>query len=248
MKKKFSTRRKIMTNKFWKFVTEDGCSPRVYDSIKYIPGETIEIKDADPDKTLQCSSGIHCLYFSDEQYNEYNVLFGPKVAILEVNEEDIIFYENNGKCRVRKAKVLEVKEPEIWMRTGNGNPTWALNCVRYCGHHPDVMQVVIDSGSKEDSYWYAKDILKGHDYRLMQVFIDDQNPLWAYYYALNILKGHDERLMQIIIDEQNAHYAYYYAYYIIKGHNEKLMEIVNNDYYYKILYEKDILNKEKNND
>ena len=104
-----------MTKKFWKFVTEDGCSPGKFGKIKYIAGETVEVEDADPDKNIQCSSGIHCIDFSDKQYNPCNIImFGPKVAILEVDEKDIIYYEKGGKCRVKKAKVLEVKESELW--------------------------------------------------------------------------------------------------------------------------------------
>ena len=264
-----------MTKKFWKFVNEDGCSPGGYGVIKYTQGETVEVKNTNLDKERQCASGIHCIDFSDKQYDPCSIMFGPKVAILEVDEENIVYYEKNGKCRVKKAKVLEVKEPELWMRTGNGNMAWTLDCSVYCWHHPDIMQVIIDSRStghayryardilerhdeklmqviinSGDAYYayaYAKDVLKGHDERLMQVIID-QNIHYTYYYAKDVLKGHDEKLMKVIIDAQDAYYAYCYALDVLKGHDEKLMEIANNDPYYKDLYEENILNKEKNND
>ena len=275
MKKLFSTRRNKVTKKFWKFVNEDGCSPGVCVTIKYTPGETVEVKYADPNPEIQCASGIHCIDFSDEKYNSRNIVFGPKVAILEVDEKDIIYYKKGGKCRVKKAKVLEVKEPEIWMRTGNNNSFWALTCAYHCGHHPDVMQVIIDNKDGNDAYYYAKNVLKGHDERLMQVIIDSQslgyaynyallisghdeklmqvildiqNSEYAYCYAKSILKRHDERLMQVIIDNQDAKYAYHYAKNILQEHNEKLMNIIENDSYYKNLYEENILNKEPNND
>ena len=216
-----------MTKKFWKFVTEDGRSPGDYKPIKYTPGETIEVKDTDPRKNIQCSSGIHCLDFSDEKYNSCNIVFGPKVAILEVDEKDIIYYEKNGKCRVKKAKVLEIKEPELWMRTGNGDSNWAWRCGRYCGHHPDVMKFIIDNKDGNDAYLYAKNV-SGHDERLMQVILDAQNPEYAYYYALNVLEGHDERLMQVMIDNPRVYYAYWYANDVLKGHDEKLMQVIIN--------------------
>ena len=158
-----------MTKKFWKFVTEDGCSPASDNVIKYIPGGTVEVENANPDPEIQCASGIHCLCFSEKQYSRENIAFGPKVAILEVDEKDIIYYEENGKCRVKKAKVLGIQEPELWMRTGNGNNLWALDCAYECGHHPDVMQLIINEKSSYDAYRYAFNVLKGHDERLIQV-------------------------------------------------------------------------------
>ena len=232
-----------MTKKFWKFVTEDGCSPGKFGKIKYIPGETIEVEDADPDKSIQCSSGIHCLDFSNEQYDDHNIVFGPKVAILEVDEENIIYYEKNGKCRVKKAKVLEVKEPELWMRTGNGNISWILGCGGYCGHHPDIMQLIIDEKNSQFAYWYALEVLKGHDERLMQVIIDGVSAEPAYCYAHDVLKGHDEKLMQVILDGKNARYAYYYAKSILKKHDERLMNVVidGQDHYSAFFYANDVL-------
>ena len=71
-----------MTKKFWKFVKGNGCSPGYgVHKIQYIPGETVEVEDADPDKSIQCSSGIHCIDFSDEQYDYENIAFGPKTIL-----------------------------------------------------------------------------------------------------------------------------------------------------------------------
>ena len=234
-----------MTKKFWKFVNEDGCSPGRFGEIKYIPGETVEVEDADPDAEMQCSSGIHCLDFSDEKYDDHNITFGPKVAILEVDEEDIIYYEKGGKCRVKKAKVLEVKEPEIWMQTGNRDIEWLLHCVYHCGHHSDVMQVIIDEKNAYGAYHYALDILKGHDEGLMQAIIDSGNPYYSYSYALDILKGHDEGLMQVIINAQDAFYAYYYACRILKGHDERIMQAIIDaqDSRYAYYYALEVLKK-----
>ena len=216
MKKIFSTRRNRVTKKFWKFVDGNGCSPGSFGVIKYITGETVEVKDANPNENIQCASGIHCLDFSDEQYDEHNMVFGPKAAILEVDEEDIIYYGKGGKCRVKKAKVLEVKEPELWMRTGNDNSKWAFD--------------------------YALVVVEGHDPDLMEVIIKNKIVPHAYNYAFYILGEHNEKLMNIIIDARNAHYAYYYALNVLKGHDEKLMEVVNKDHFYKKRYAFYILN------
>ena len=232
-----------MTKKFWKFVTEDGCSPGKFGKIKYIPGGTIEVEDADPNTKKQCASGIHCLDFSDGMYDDENIIFGPKVAILEVNEEDIIYYRKGGKCRVEKAKVLEIKEPELWMRTGNNNPAWSLDCAYICGHHPDLMQVIIGVQDARYAYCYARDVLERHDETLMEIIINSNDLHYSYLYAREVLKGHDERLMQVIIDSKSAQYAYYYAKSILKRHDERLMKIICNssnvtyayDYAYKII-------------
>ena len=242
MKKLFSTRRNKVTKKFWKFVNEDGCSPGDFDKIEYIPGETIEVEDADPRKNIQCSSGIHCLDFSDEKYNSCNIVFGPKVAILEVDEKDIIYYKKGGKCRVKKAKVLEVKEPELWMKTGNGNSLWALNCAAYCGHHPDVMQTIIDSQNPEQAYSYAA--LNGHNEKLMQIILDSKNVRFAYLYARYALAGHNEKIMQLIIDgSKSTSYAYLYAKHVLQGHDEKLMQVILDaqDAFYAYDYANDII-------
>ena len=253
MKKMFSTRGLSMTNKlfgfmknilfkktttkkFWKFVKKDGYSPGEYKVIKYIPGETVEVKDADPDPKIQCSSGIHCLDFSDGMYDDFNITFGPKVAILEVDEKDILYYKEGGKCRVKKAKVLEVKEPELWMRTGNGNSLWALYCAHICGHHPNVMQVILNKQNASEAYSYAHLILKGHDERLMQTIINSGDSYYSYHYALDVLLGHDERLMQVIIDKQDVSSAYLYAKYVLQGHNEQLMKVILDGQYPEFAY------------
>ena len=231
-----------MTKKFWKFVTGDGRSPGDYSQIKYTPGKTVDVEDADPNPERQCAAGIHCVDFSDEKYDIINIVFGPKVAILEVDEKDIIYYKKGGKCRVKKAKVLEVKEPELWMKTGNGNSLWALNCAAYCGHHPDVMQTIIDSQNPEQAYSYAA--LNGHNEKLMQIILDSKNVRFAYLYARYALAGHNEKIMQLIIDgSKSTSYAYLYAKHVLQGHDEKLMQVILDaqDAFYAYDYANDII-------
>ena len=215
-----------MTKKFWKFVTKDGFSPGGCGSIKYTTGKTLEVEDANPDKSIQCSSGIHCIDFSEKEYDYSNIIFGPKVAILEVDEKDIIYFKEGSKCRVKKAKVLEVKEPELWMKTGNGDVEWTFKCSYSCGHHPDVMQVIINNKDSQYAYYYANDILQKHDERLMQVIINNKSIHYAYHYSIDVIEGHDERLMQVILDAKDSEYAYLYAKHVLQGHEEKLMQVI----------------------
>ena len=51
---------------FWKFIGKDDKSIGKFGKIHYIPGETIEVLNANPNKTIQCSSGIHCFAFTDQ--------------------------------------------------------------------------------------------------------------------------------------------------------------------------------------
>jgi len=118
----------MATKRFWKFISEENKSlnprgnPLVYDV-----GAILEVPDADT-TNVQCSSGIHCLVVTKEAIDPYNVSFGPKIAILEAEEEDVIYFESNGKCRLRKCKVIDVlTDPPGWMKTGNGHSGFTKN-------------------------------------------------------------------------------------------------------------------------
>jgi len=112
----------MATKRFWKFINKENKSlnprgnPLVYDV-----GAILEVPDADTNN-VQCSSGIHCLAVTKEAIDPYNVSFGPKIAILEAEDEDVIYFDISGKCRLRKCKVIDVlTDPPGWMKTGNGN-------------------------------------------------------------------------------------------------------------------------------
>ena len=114
--------------KFWKFVSSDGYSLNggrgASNSIYYSPGKVIEVSNANPDTTIQCSSGIHCIAYTRDKINDENILYGPKIAILEADPKDIIFQDMTGKCRLKRCKVIDlidVVDAEPWMITGNGS-------------------------------------------------------------------------------------------------------------------------------
>jgi hypothetical protein len=112
----------MATKRFWKFVNQENKSlnPRGKPLV-YEVGAILEVPDADTDN-VQCSSGIHCLAVTKEAIDPYNVSFGPKIAILEAEDEDVIYFEISGKCRLRKCKVIDVlTDPPGWMKTGNGH-------------------------------------------------------------------------------------------------------------------------------
>lgn len=129
---------------FWKFVTGKNFSPGNFGRLLYEPGTTVEAPDADLDHNIQCGKGIHCIAFTPECLTSENIAFGPKVAILEVEKQDVIYYEKNGKCRVKKAKVIEVKAPEDWMITGNGSIGWCLEMAaatqRFYPEHLEIIK------------------------------------------------------------------------------------------------------------
>ena len=164
-----------MTKRFWKFVSENGCSLGYHGKIHYVPGEIIEVKSTNMDKTIQCASGIHCLNFTDQKYDMHNMIFGPKVAILEVEEEDIVYYEKNGKCRVRKAKILEIKEPEDWMKSGNENIEWWFNyCIKNREESEGLYNLIVKSRNVDCAYCYACNILHRHDEELYSIIKDSR--------------------------------------------------------------------------
>lgn len=115
--------------RFFKFVDKDGRSINsAFKKISYIKGETIKV-NANPDNQ-QCGTGIHCIIMdSDNPIRPDNIMFGPSVAILEADEKDIVYYNINGKCRLKKCKVIDVYEidklPED-IKLGRGDMYFAL--------------------------------------------------------------------------------------------------------------------------
>ena len=217
--------------KFWKFIGEDNKSlTDTYMKIEYKVGETITIKDCDMNK-VQCSNGIHCLDFTAEKYEYRNILPGPKVAILEVEDEDVVYYQENGKCRVRKAKVLEIKEPEDWMKHGNKNEEWAysyaLDVIQ--GHDENNYNVILNGENLMWASYYASEILRKHDEKIYNAILKSKNPDVAWDYVSFSLKGkHDEKIYDLLIESKDLDNLLYYAEYIL-GHDEKIYDLVIKD-------------------
>jgi hypothetical protein len=118
--------------KFWKFVNNDngvfvstGCMASGK-KIKYSINETVEVDDYDEDSDIQCGRGIHCLPWNTNMYfNADHMAFGNHIIELEVAEKDIIFWNENDKCRVSKCNVVDEVNPVYdWMITGGMNPEW----------------------------------------------------------------------------------------------------------------------------
>ncbi len=92
----------------YKLVNEQG--EGIYNGgLKYITGETVEVKGADTSPDVQCAAGIS-LATLDWCLNEWQP--GHKVLICEFTAKDIaaIPTATDGKFRVRKCKVIGEKD------------------------------------------------------------------------------------------------------------------------------------------
>jgi hypothetical protein len=155
-----------------KFVTSDLKSPGGYGILDYSNfGIPIEV-ESDPTEKGQCSRGINVVPLSD-QINFKNVVYSRILILLEINQDDIVFQENNGKMRVKKAtpiKILQEQDPE-WQTVKNqtdhafvksfesnqnnailiysdGTKSWYLNGRR---HRTDGPAIESSDGTK---FWY----------------------------------------------------------------------------------------------
>jgi hypothetical protein len=137
---------------FFKFISQkDKSLNKQYDRIKYKIGKKIEIKDADMDRSIQFSTGIHCISMEDNSPINYeNVSFGPRVAILKAKEEDVIFQAEDGLCRLRKCQVVDIIYIEDLpdnLKTGRNSPgffTHFLLNIKGIQHKQEYLDFILD--------------------------------------------------------------------------------------------------------
>lgn len=120
--------------KFFKFIDNEDKSLSTYEKIHYKVGSIIEVKNADT-RNIQCSNGIHCILFDGtKQIYSDSILFGPRVAILEANKEDVVYFSGSGKCRLKKCKVVETYDidnlPEE-LKFGRGNYAFTVKALEF---------------------------------------------------------------------------------------------------------------------
>lgn len=193
---------------FWKFIGENNKSLTTnYFPLHYKKYKWLTVKNADTRASIQCAEGIHCLEFTSEKLEHYNVIMGPKVAYLQVNKKDIIHRTPNGKCRVKKARVIDIQKPEDWMITGNGNPKWALEYAKAMGHNELCLQTIVDCKATTIAVDYADAVLAGHDPRLYQLIYEYGTDDNIFAYINWILKQPDGMLFDRI---KNSYYAISY--------------------------------------
>jgi hypothetical protein len=96
--------------RFFKFIANNNESiTNDYDRIKYEIGKEIVVENVDMNKGNQCSNGIHCISMKVKPPIDcLNILFGPKVAILDAKKDDIAYSSRNGKCRLKRCKVINI--------------------------------------------------------------------------------------------------------------------------------------------
>jgi hypothetical protein len=200
-----------------KFVTKDFKSPGDYGKLDYSNfGIPIEV-EVDPKKYGQCARGIHVVPINEDADFE-NVIFTDTMILLEVAEEDIVYCEDNGKMRVRKAtpvkQVVEHdKEWGIIRKAACKKPGWAYLyalCVDMC---PTDETRTVACQRPEYAYYYAEAVDQKPTDETRTAACKD--PRYAYEYARYVDNGPTDETRTAAC--RRLAYAYDYAYYVDKG-------------------------------
>lgn len=189
---------------FFKFVDgKDMSLSYTSNAIHYVKGKTIEVKDANPDSTVQCGSGIHCILFDGTKpIDDNNILFGPRIAVLEADEKDVIYYSEDGKCRLKKCKVLDVydiKELPEELKSGRGDVDFA-----------DHILTFLQEKLQYDEAW-------------LKVIIQDFNIFSRYVTKLD---KYYPKLEDSLCDSGELKFACRYTYMTGKYHRKEIREWV----------------------
>jgi hypothetical protein len=169
-------------------VTEDFKSPGDYGKLDYSGfGIPIEVY-ADPEDCGQCARGIHVVPISEDVDFE-NVIFTDTMILLEVAEEDIVYCENNGKMRVRKATPIGqvTKADKEWgiIRTAAcKDPGYAVCYARDVDKEPTDETRTAACKNPEYAYYYARDVDQKPTDETRTVACQDSE--YAYWYARDI--------------------------------------------------------------
>jgi hypothetical protein len=161
-----------------------------------------------------CASGIHVIPISEDA-DLSHCLYSDQCIYLEVDEEDIIYRENNGKMRCKKVTPMcnFNREHPLWGVMVK-NPTFAFNYARYVDKFGmDDTRKICSSNSASLAYSYAVEVDKKYPH-------DDTrngclNRSWyAGEYARWIDKVPRNDTRKAVC--QNAEDAYSYAMYVDK--------------------------------
>jgi hypothetical protein len=173
-----------------KFVTKDFKSPGIYEKLDYSKfGIPIEV-EASPKEYGQCARGIHVVPVNENTDLE-NVLFTNTMILLEVEEEDIVYCENNGKMRVRKAiPIRQIKKSdEEWrcIKTlACKSPFYAYRYALHVDQKPTDETRTAACNDPYYAYMYAKYIDKKPTAETRTATC--KSYLYAFYYAQYIDK------------------------------------------------------------
>jgi hypothetical protein len=221
-----------------KFVTKDFKSPGRYGKLDYSKfGIQIEV-ETDSKEHGQCARGIHVVPINEDADLE-NVVFTETMILLEVAEEDIVYCEDNGKMRVRKATPIRQvrksdKEWKIIRKSACKKPYYAYMYAR------DV-----DNGSTDET---RIAVCKNSGYAYCYADEVDQNPTeetrtaackdseCAYLYARDIDKKPTKETRTAAC--KSPFYAYYYALHVDKKPTKETRTAASKDECSKKQYEK----------
>jgi hypothetical protein len=202
------------TMKVVKFVTEDFKSPGNYEQLDYSNfGIPIEI-DADPKEKEQCAKGIHVILISEDA-DLKNVFFTGTMILLEIEEEDIIYCEDNGKMRV--SKVIPVRQ------VNKSDKEWEIIGKAACK-------------DPEYAYWYAIDVDQKSTGETRTAVCT--NPYYAYWYAINVDQKPTEETRTAAC--QDPGYAYKYAKNVDKKPTDETRKAACQDSYHAYWYAIDV--------
>jgi hypothetical protein len=174
-----------------KFVTKDFKSPGDYGLLDYSKfGVPIEV-DADPKERGQCARGIHVVPINEDTDLEC-VIFTDTMILLEVEEEDIVYCEKNGKMRVRKATPIRQvgksdKEWKIIRTAACKVPEYAYLYALYVDKKPTNETRTAACQELCYAYWYALYVDHKPTNETRTAVCKD--PIYSYYYAINVDKN-----------------------------------------------------------
>ncbi len=97
---------------FFKFIDSNNKSLS-NQRIHYEEGKVIVEQSTDLNPRLQCASGIHAIHIGKNPIDHNRIYFGPKVAFLEADEKDVIYFSDSGKCRLKQCivtKIIDTKD------------------------------------------------------------------------------------------------------------------------------------------
>jgi hypothetical protein len=223
-----------------KFVTKDFKSPGSYEQLDYSKfGVPIEV-DADPKECGQVAKGIHVVPIN-EDVDLKRVAFTETMILLEIAEEDIVYCEQNGVMRVRKAipvrQVVESDDEWKIIRTVvYKNPEYACLYAQYVDKKTTAETRTAACKSPKEAYNYAYWLDKKPTAETRTAACKD--PYYAYLYAVAVDKVSTAETRTAACN--SPYYAYLYALGVDKKPTDETRSGACNDPYYAYMYAIDV--------
>lgn len=163
--------------------------------IHYQVGEEI-VFDVNDDNDTFWEQGIHCIMMEAESTIEGNfITYGTKVAIIEANEEDIVYKEKGGTCRLKRCKVIDIfptKELLVKLEGKSISTFFFLSVLRFIPkieYNKKHLELLLDNFNDDEDYFFGVnfDIVDGYFSKLDKYYPEIEEYLCKedlYDYAL----------------------------------------------------------------